>query len=432
ALGGCATFSKDGGFDAVDSAVRARTGAQPRWAKSEEEAKTLAAEVAKLLASPLGPDQAVQVALYNNRGLQAAYAELGIAESDLVQAGRWVNPGFSFARLERGEALQIDRTFLFDVLALITMPRRVEIARARFEQVQLQAAAAAVRLASEARRAWFEAVAARESEKYAEQVQDTAEAGAELAGRMAQAGNFSALDRLREQAFYVESSTQLARARRNAAAARERLTRVLGLPSATDCKLPERLAELPTAPREPADLEATALRERLDVQAAKRDTEALAQSLGLTGATRFVDVLELGALHNSESGLPPQKGWQLELRLPVFDGGGARLARARELYMQSLNRTAQIAVNARSEVREAYAAYRTAYGVARRYRDEIVPLRKKISDENLLRYNGMLISVFELLADAREQVASVDAAIRAQRDFWLADADLQLALTGGR
>lgn len=363
ALGGCATFSKDGGFDAVDSAVRARTGAQPRWAKSEEEAKTLAAEVAKLLASPLGPDQAVQVALYNNRGLQAAYAELGIAESDLVQAGRWVNPGFSFARLERGEDLQIDRTFLFDVLALITMPRRVEIAKARFEQVQLQAAADAVRLASAARRAWFEAVAARESEKYAEQVQDTADAGAELAGRMAQAGNFSALDRLREQAFYAESSTQLARARRNATAARERLTRVLGLPNATDFELPERLAELPKAPRELADLEATALRERLDVQAAKRDTEALAQSLGLTGATRFVDVLELGAVRNSETGLPPQKGWQLELRLPVFDGGGARLARARELYMRSLNRTAQIAVNARSEVREAYAAYRTAYGV---------------------------------------------------------------------
>ena len=92
--------------------------------------------------------------------------------------------------------------------------------------------------------------------------------------------------------------------------------------------------------------------------------------------------------------------------------------------------TAEIAVNARSEVRESYAGYRTAYDLAKHYRDEVVPLRKRIADENALRYNGMLIGVFELLADAREQVGSVNAAIEAIRDFWLADTALQLALTG--
>jgi outer membrane protein TolC len=99
--------------------------------------------------------------------------------------------------------------------------------------------------------------------------------------------------------------------------------------------------------------------------------------------------------------------------------------------MQAVNRTAAAAIDARSQVREAVAAQRAAYDVAKLYRDEIVPLKKRISDEQILRYNGMLISVFELLADAREQVASVNAAIEAQRDFWLADAALQAALTGG-
>ena len=61
-----------------------------------------------------------------------------------------------------------------------------------------------------------------------------------------------------------------------------------------------------------------------------------------------------------------------------------------------------------------------------------MPLRKRISDENLLRYNGMLIGVFELLADARAQIASVNAAIEALRDFWLAQADLDMALLGKR
>jgi outer membrane protein TolC len=99
--------------------------------------------------------------------------------------------------------------------------------------------------------------------------------------------------------------------------------------------------------------------------------------------------------------------------------------------MQSVQRVAEVAVNARSQVRETHSAYLTAYETARHYRDEIVPLRKKISEENLLRYNGMLISIFELLADAREQVASVNAYIEALRDFWLAEGDLRAALLSG-
>ena len=110
--------------------------------------------------------------------------------------------------------------------------------------------------------------------------------------------------------------------------------------------------------------------------------------------------------------------------------GGAKVARAEHTYRQAVNRAADTAVRARSEVREAYAAYRTAYDLAKHYRDEIVPLRKHISEEVLLRYNGMLMSVFELLADARQQIAAVTSAIDAQRDFWLAESNLNLALTG--
>jgi outer membrane protein TolC len=114
----------------------------------------------------------------------------------------------------------------------------------------------------------------------------------------------------------------------------------------------------------------------------------------------------------------------------VFDFRSTRAARAEATYMKALNHTAAVAVNARSEVRESYSAYRTAYDLARHYRDEVVPLRKRISDENLLRYNGMLASVFELLADSREQVRSVTAYVEAVRDFWTADTNLQTAITG--
>jgi outer membrane protein TolC len=98
--------------------------------------------------------------------------------------------------------------------------------------------------------------------------------------------------------------------------------------------------------------------------------------------------------------------------------------------MQAANRAADLAVRARSEVREAYGAYRTAFDIARHYREEIVPLRQRISEENVLRYNGMLISIFELLADARQQIGSVNAYIEALRDFWIAEVNLDLAATG--
>ncbi|MDZ4360545.1 MAG: transporter, partial [Variovorax sp.] len=75
-------------------------------------------------------------------------------------------------------------------------------------------------------------------------------------------------------------------------------------------------------------------------------------------------------------------------------------------------------------------AYRTAYDIARHYRDEIVPLRQAMADENVLRYNGMLIGVFELLAEARDQIASVTNAINAQQQFWLADAALAASVMG--
>ena len=98
--------------------------------------------------------------------------------------------------------------------------------------------------------------------------------------------------------------------------------------------------------------------------------------------------------------------------------------------MQAVNQANQTALEARSEIREAYANYRASYDIARHYRDEVVPLKKRISQENQLRYNGMFISVFDLLADARSQITSVNSAIDALKDFWLAQADLEMSMTG--
>lgn len=431
-LGGCAGFSPDGGFGAVESAVLERTGQKVQWVRSEDEANSVRARVQELLAQPLTAESAAQIALLNNPGLQASYAELGIAEADLVQASRWSGPTFSFARLRRGNETEYERSVFLDILGLVTIPLQTRAHEKRFEAAKARATGEALRLALETRKAYFGAVAAEETVRYMDQVKAAAEAGAELARRMVAVGNWSKLNQQREQAFYAETTAMLARVKQARIAARERLVRQMGLwGEDVQFRLAERLPDLPKAPREAGDLEAQALAQRLDVQGARKATEALAESMGLARVSRFVNLLELGLIHNTESPKPHQRGWELELRIPIFDFGDARVARAEHVYMQSVNRTADLAVRARSELRESYTAYRTAFDLARHYRDEIVPLRKRISEEMLLRYNGMLSSVFELLADARDSVLSINAYIDALRDFWLAESDLQFALTGG-
>ncbi len=430
ALAGCASFSPDGGAGRVAELTRDRTGQAAAFQRSTEEVASAQSRIDELLQAPLSADGAVELAYLNHRGLQASFAELGIAEAERVRAGRLRNPAFSFGRLrEAGGVVEIDRAVMFDVLGLLTMPLASQAEQRRFGQTQLQVAQAAVGIAADTRRAWFGAVAAQELLRYHEQVKEAADASNELARRMVEAGNFNQLAQMREQAFYADATAQLARARHQAVAARERLTRLLGLVDPQAYTLPERLPELPAAPAEPQDAEQAAMERRLDVLMARQAAEQTAASLGLTRATRFVNVLEAGYQNKSTSGEPRANGYEIALELPLFDFGATRAARAEAVYLQAVHRTAQVAVEARSEVRESYSAYRSHYDLARHYRDEVVPLRKRISEQNLLRYNGMLISVFELLADAREQVASVTAYVEALRDFWLAETDLQTALS---
>jgi outer membrane protein TolC len=430
-LAGCASFSPDAGFSSIESAAKDKLGKDVRWARSDADADAIDRRVQELLAKPLSVDDAVQVALLNNRGLQARFQDLGITEAEVVQAGRLPNPGFTFGRLRKGDEIELERGLHLNLARLLTLPMVSRLEARRFEQVKREVTMDVLSHAAEARKAYFQALAAEETVRYMRQVKQTAEASAELARRMEQVGNFSKLARAREQAFYADATLGLARADMALRASRERLARLLGVwGQQTRFQLPERLPDLPTEARDQPDIEAVAMAQRLDVQAAKLGAEQTAQNLGLTRTTRFINVLELGLVRNTSNEAPRQTGWEIGLELPLFDWGGARVARAEAIYMQALHRAAETAINARSEVREAYGNYRAAYDIARHQRDEIVPLKKRISEEQGLRYNGMIIGVFELLADARSQITSVNAYIESLRDFWLAQSDLDMALIG--
>ncbi|MFK7965951.1 MAG: TolC family protein [Burkholderiaceae bacterium] len=430
-LTGCASFSEDGGFGVVQQTTAERLGKDVRWARTMQDRNEIAERVTDLLARPLTIDNAVQVALLNNRGLQATFDSLGITEAERVQAGRLPNPGFSFGKNKRGDEREIERGFHVNLARLIFMPTILKLETRRLEQAQGDVAMRVLDLAAQTRKAWVEAVSGRESALYMNKVKRTADVGAQLARRMAKVGNFSKLQQAREQSFYAEATLNQARAENAALAARERLTRLLGLyGDQARYELPERLPSLPETPEQYPNAVKIALAQRLDVQAAKTGVERLAGNLGMVKTNRFINVLELGSLYNTSNEEPKQTGWEIELELPIFDWGDAKVARADAMYRQAMNQAAQTAIDARSEVRQAYAGYRSAFDIAAHYRDEIVPLSKRISEENLYRYNGMMIGVFELLADARAQIGAVDGYIEALKDFWMAKTDLDMAMIG--
>jgi len=433
-LAGCSTLTPQQNLADVQQLTAGRTAGTT--VALQRNPADIEAAVADLLKAPLTADSAVRIALLNNPGLHGALARLDISDAQRVQAGRAPNPHFSIADYAEGEKREIERVLRFDVVGLLFLPWRAQWQGQQHELAKLQAAQQIITLATEARKAWINAVAAQQTVQYLTQAKEAAEVGAELARRMARVGNFSRLQQAREQVFLADTAAQLARAQQTAVSERERLTRLLGLQGTpAQFTLAARLPDLPAQAAEQRDVEARALRERLDVRSAVAESGYVASSLGMTKAVGYLNGLTLGYrrsdISDNAAGTNDIKhGWELELPLPIFDWGTARNARAEAIYLQSAARVRDVAVQARSEAREAYLGWRTAYDLARHYRDEVVPLRKTISDEVLLRYNGMLASVWELLADMRQQVMSVNNAIEAQRDFWLADANLQLTLTG--
>ena len=437
-LAGCASVSPDGLRGDVQALVGQRSGIANAALPSTDAATRAQAQDAmrSWLAQPLTQDAAVRIALLNNPGLQAQLAALGVQDAERVQALTLPNPQLTLGRFASGQEREIERSLSFSLLGLVTLPWRTQWQNQQLQEATLVAAEQTLALAFDTRRAWLRAVAAEQVAATYERMHSAAEVGAELAERMLRVGNWSRLQQARQQAVLLQASAELARARLAAASAREQLNRRLGLWGAqTSYQLASELPPLPATPQPAEGIEATALVERLDVQAARRQLDLQATRQGWAGAGAVFGDIGLAYTRNTTTeratgAQDVKRGWELDLPLPLFDWGGAARSRAQMEVERSAALLQDTAVRARSEVRSAWLAYRTTLDLARQQQSEVVPLQQQISEETLLRYNGMLASVWELLAQARTSTAAVASAIEAQRDFWLADTDLQLALSG--
>jgi outer membrane protein TolC len=435
-LSGCASFSPDGGMTVVSDIAGQTIRKDVAFVRSADDALQADNTVKRLLARMLTVDAAVQIALLNNKGLQAAYNELALAETDLVQQSLPPNPVFSISRITGDGASEIERQVVGNILALATLPFRSDIARERFRQAQLTAALETLRLAADVRRTYFRTVAANEMVGLLTDAKTTAETTAQLAKKLGETGAMNKLDQAREQVFYAETTADLATARQDAASAREKLTRLMGLwDGDLNFRIPNQLPALPRRVPALPFIEADAVGHRIDLQIARMELTALAKSLDLTEATRFVTLLDVAGIdrRTQDPDTPPfrERGFDIAFQIPIFDGGEVRVRQAAETYNRAFNRLTEKAVNVRSEARDAYRTYRSTYDIASHYQREVVPLRQIITEEMQLRFSSMQVDVFALLTEARQRIASLRAAIDAKRAFWLAQSDLQSAVNGG-
>lgn len=435
-VSGCASYSLNQGLDRVNRDASSFTQSELNLAKNKEDRDKRLAATTQLLAKPVGQKEAVQLLLANSPAFQALLAQNWAEAASAAQSGRISNPTFAFENVVTGTETELNRFLTFGLLDLITLPQRSAIANFRVEQAQIRMTAEVVDQVTRVRQSWVRAVAAAQSYRYADQVLASAEASAELARRMESVGNFNKLTRARHQAFYADAATQLANAKQVALLRKEELIRLMGLDEAQakQLVLPERLPSLPKQPMTPEDVAKQVSQERLDIQQAKATLNAAAKAQGLNKVTSFMDI-ELSARRgsvsdSSTSSYSSRSGYEVGVKLPIFDWGDLQRDAMSAQTLAAVNQLEATIRSAGSSLRENYAAYRTAYDISAHYKDEVIPLRKVISEENVLRYNGMLIGVFELLADSRDQIGAVIAAIAAEQQFWLADAALQATLIG--
>lgn len=429
ALSACATVQREARLSEVREAVGQRIGHNIAWNQNSDQDREVRDAVRRLLRQELTAEAAIQVALLNNRHLQASYESLGIAQADLVEAGLLQNPTFSLLVVKGGAGTITESAIVQDFVSLLSLSARKKVGEAAARRASLEVAESVVDLAAEVQAQYYTVVGGAQALELAHQVVDATEAGAELAQRQRSAGNLSLRDQTVQQALYAQTLLDVAQAEAQLQSDREKLNRLMGVwGEDTNWKAPTRLPAIPDALPSLDQMEARAIERRLDLAAAKSDAEAAAQALNLTRQFRYLGPLGIGVAYKREPDLGKFLGPTVELGLPIFNQRQADVARAEADFKRSQERVAALAVDIRSQAREARARLLAASGVVHHYKTVLLPLQQTIVRETLKLYNGMLVGVYDLLLAKQNQIQTARQYVAANRGFWLAWTELEQAV----
>jgi cobalt-zinc-cadmium efflux system outer membrane protein len=438
-LSGCATAPRTS-LPNVQRAVANQSGLAVAWPHADAEKAQVEQSVAALLKPELTPDTAAAIALLNNRRLRATFEELGIAESDFIAASRLPNPSFSASVRwpnERPRSPNVEFGLGLDLLNALLMRVRKNLAGAQLAAAERRIAHEALSLATEAKSAAYAVQARQEFRQRVAEILETNEAAADLAQRQYDAGNISRLDLLQQQASAQDARLQLSRIDAEVRRDREKLNRLLGLwGEQTNWQIN---ATLPSAPANEPDfdrLESLAVSQRLDLSAAQSEVAIARTALELKRKTRLLPAsVNVGVDTEREPGGTGNHthvtGPTLDLTLPVFDQGQADIARLSAELRRAESNYEALAIEIRSEVREARDALLAARAAAMYYDQTVLPQHRAILRETLLHYNAMQKSSYELLLAKQQSLEAERARIEAWRDYWIARAGLERAV-GGR
>ena len=430
---GCATVPNDAGFDDVKSRVAERTGVRVDWAKEHEAERRMSDAVASALRRDLTADAAVEIALLNNRDLQATYEELGIAQAELVEAGLPRNPTLTAEiRFPKSPAYPFDIDVTQQFLDLLFIPLRKQIAGAQFEAAKWRVTSAVANAAAETTAAFYRAQGAEQLIDLRRKIVQAAEASIDAAKRLHDAGNITDRAFASEKAMYEQAKLVLGVAEADVLDAREELSAAMGVWGRdTEWKIAPRLPDLPATEIEPKGLESLAVQQRADLQAARAHVEALAQSLGLTKSSSLFPDASATVHWSGEPDGTKSLGPGIEVPLPLFNQGQPAIAAAQARLRQSEQQFAAMAVRIRSDVRRARSRLFAARARAEYQRNVIVPLRHEIVQQSQLEYNAMQLGVFELLQARQAEIDAGRDYVESLRDYWVARTELEKAL-GGR
>jgi cobalt-zinc-cadmium efflux system outer membrane protein len=433
-LAGCAAAPPDQGLSGVAETIQGRIPQHVAWSRGTPADSQAGAAIAALLSRPLGAEDAVRVALLRNRGLQASYAELGLAQADLVEAGLLRNPVFDASlRLPDTAHLATDLAtgLTQDVLNLLLLPARKQLAAGQAEATKLRVAADVLDLVAEVKTAYFRLAADQAVGALLHDRVSAGDAAASLAGRLRDAGNISDLDLSRQQADAELTRTEYADALAGAAADREELNRLMGLFGAdTGWTVPDHLPDMPPDALPYDRLEAMAISGNLRIAALRRQAETSAKALGIATDFGWLTDVQIGVSSEKNPEGFRVTGPAIQIPIPLFNRGQASQARAAAALQQNEDQMAQLAIDTRAQVRALRDRLVRVRDLIDRYRTVIVPLQRRMLALGLQQYNFMLLGPFDLLRTKQDEIAASRRLIEAMRDYWIARAELDRAMSG--
>jgi outer membrane protein, heavy metal efflux system len=432
-LSGCASVNLTAGFPEVSAAVEERSATKVVWNRGTDLDQAAADQLRSLLQRKLTADDAVQIAMLNNRDLQAMYTELGVAQADLVQAGLFKNPILDAAVFFplTGVRPDFQLSVVVGVLDALYVPLRKRVAAAQFEEAKLKVTGAVLDFAAQVRTAFYVHQANEQLLELRQTIVQALTASLDVSRRLLEAGNISDLDLARDRAQTEATKVALRSAEVALRQSREQLNSLMGAwGEETRWQIDGRMPDIPAEPLQVNDVERVALARSIDLSHARQRIIAAGQQLGLNRATALVPDLELGAGAEREGEEAWKLGPVLAVPIPLFDQGQGRIARAVAELRRAQQEYYALAVRIRATARTIQDRIEGAQDQALYYRDILLPLRERIVNEAQLHYNAMQIGTIQLLRDREQQIETGVTYVETLREYWLARADLAQIASG--